>query len=225
MSKVVTRKFISTGEIVNVNLGFVPAYAEIRNANATAGTVAKLVYFNQNGDAQEFWEYAINDQGTAVALNITKKSSSGYVSAYNTVSAIGKQMICTFDDTGGAAEDLITCSVAADLPANGQSVKFVAGGGLPTTAPTALLNYYVIDSGVYGAGTFRISLTPGGSKVNFGSDGTPTNYFVNVSEAEPCVTGGKGLTISASFSADSDVIYVLAVQSDDDKNLGDSAVW
>jgi hypothetical protein len=225
MGQIKTGKFISTGEIVNLNLGFIPAYAEIRNANAAAGEVATLVYFNQNGDAQEIWEYCINDQGTAVAANILKKASAGYVSEYDTVT-IGNRKSCTFDDTSGAAEDLISCTLAADVPANNDIVKFVAGGGLPTTAPTALVNYHVIDSEVYGAGTFRISLTKGGAAVNFGSDGTPANYFFNVSNPDgPVVQGGKGLAISASFSDDSDVIFYVAIEADRDENLGDSANW
>lgn len=223
MGQVITKKFISTGSAVNVNLGFIPAYARVLNANAAADEVAVLEYFNQAGDASEFWYYAAN-AGGAVAAIITKKSADGYVSEYDTVSAAGQQKVCTFDYTGGAAEDLITCSVAADCPSNGQSVKFVESGGL-ATGLGELLNYYVIDSGTYGSGTFRISLTPGGSALAMSSDGTPTNYFINVSEAEPGVTGGKGITISASFSDDSDVIYVLAVEADVDQNAGDSADW
>lgn len=224
MGQVKTGKFISTGGIVNINFGFIPAYARFLNANAAVNEVMVLEYFNQNGDAQEFWKYAINDQGVTTAVDLIKKSSGGYVSEYNTTS-VGAQKVCTFDDTGGAAEDLITCANVADCPSNGQSVKFVASGGLPTTAPGERLNYYVIDSGTYGAGTFRISLTPGGSKVDFGSDGTPTNYFINISEAEPVITGGKGLTLAAAFSDDSDVIYYLAIEADNDENLGDSNDW
>lgn len=224
MGQIVTKKFISTGEIVNLNLGFIPAYARILNANAAADEVMVLEYFNQNGDAQEFWHYAVNAAG-AVAASSVKKSSAGYVSEYNTVS-IGNQRSCTFDDTAGAAEDLISCTNAAHCPINGDVLKFVASGGLPTTAPGERLNYYVIDSGTYGAGTFRISLTNGGSKITFGSDGTPPNYFINVSNPGVVdVVGGKGLTIAAAFSDDSDVLFVFAIEADIDQNAGDSANW
>lgn len=210
---------------MNHNIGFIPAHARYINANAAAGEVMILEYFNQNGDSMEFWQYCINDQGTAVAANIVKKASGGYLTAYDTVS-VGVQRSCTFDDTGGAAEDLITCTNAAHVPINGDVVKFVASGGLPTTAPGERLNYYVIDSETYGAGTFRISLTNGGSAITFGSDGTPSNYFINVSNPGVVdVVGGKGLTISASFSDDSDVIYFEAEEADRDQNLGDAADW
>lgn len=224
MGQIRTGKFISTGEAINLDLGFIPAWARFINASAAVNEVMVLEYWNQCGDAQEFWKYPINDQGSTTAVDFIKKSSGGYLSEYDTVSATGKQMVLTFDYTGGAAEDLLTCTTASQVPHNGQSVKFVESGGLPTGLGERL-NYYVIDSGTYGAGTFRISLTPGGSRVEFTSDGTPTNYFVNISEAEPGITGGKGLTISADFSDDSDVIYFIAIEADRDQNLGDSASW
>lgn len=228
MGQIKTGKFISTGEIVNIDFGFIPAYARFLNAMGAADEVMILEYFNHNGDAQEFWHYAANAAG-AVAAAITKKASGGYVSEYDS-SSIGVQRSCTFDDTGGAAADLITCTNAAHVPANGDVVKFVESGGLPSTAPTELLTYYVIDSEVYGAGTFRISrVAPGrGTQtvVDFGSDGTPANYFINVSNPGVVdVVGGKGLTLAAAFSDDSDVIYFIAIEADRDEDLGDSADW
>ena len=224
MGQIVTGKFIATGSAVNMDLGFIPAYARFFNANGAVNEVMLMEYFNLCGDAQEFWKYAINDQGTTTAVDLIKKASSGYVSEYDTV-GVGAQKSCTFDDTGGAAVDLITCTVAKDVPVDGDSVKFIESGGLPTTAPTELPNYYVIDSEVYGAGTFRISATPGGSAVDFGGDGTPANYFINVSKGEPIVTGGKGLTLSGTFGADGDVIFFVAIEADVDKNFGDAADW
>jgi hypothetical protein len=228
MGQIATRTFICTGSAMNLDLGFIPAYAEIRNANATAGEVAKLVYFNLNGDAKEFWEYCINDAGSAVAANITKNTGSGYVTEYDS-STIGDQKGVTFDYTGGAAEDLFTCSNAQDVPSNGDVIKLVESGGL-ATGLSELLNYYVIDSETYGAGTFRVSIVAPGrgltqSRVEFSSDGTPSNYFINLSKQEPGNVGGKGLTISASFQADSDVIFVYAVEADTDRDLGDAADW
>jgi hypothetical protein len=228
MAQSAFRKFISTGSAINVDLGFIPAKARIWNANATAGEVIILDYFNLAGDAHEFWTYCINDAGTAVAADIVKKASGGYVSEYDS-STIGNQRVVTFDDTGGAAEDLMTCGTTSQCPINGDVIKLVESGGLPTNLDE-LANYYVIDSGVYGAGTFRISTTAPGrgtqSAVDFGSDGTPTNYFINVSNPGVAdVVGGMGLTISASFSDDSDVIYLEAWEGDTDMDLGDSANW
>lgn len=224
MGQIKTGKFISTGAAINHNLGFVPAWAKYINHNAAADEVAVIEYFDQLGDSHDLWYYGAN-AGGAVAQTILPHTSGGYLTEYNTVS-VGVQRSCTFDDTGGAAEDLITCTNAAHVPINGDVVKFVASGGLPTTAPGERLTYYVIDSETYGAGTFRIALTPGGSAITFGSDGTPTNYFINVSNPGIVdVVGGKGLTISASFSDDSDVISFIAIEADRDENLGDSADW
>lgn len=227
MGQIKTGTFISTGAAINHDLGFIPAYAKYMNANAAADEVAVLEYFNQAGDAKEFWYYAAN-AGGAVAQIITKNTGSGYLSEYDSVS-VGAQKSCTFDDSGGAAADLITCTTATDVPANGDVVKFVESGGLPTNL-SELANYYVIDSETYGAGTFRVSATSSqkGTQTakDFGSDGTPANYFVNVSNpAAVDVTGGKGLTISASFSDDSDVIFFIAIEADRDQDLGDSADW
>lgn len=223
MGQIATRTFIATGAAMNLELGFIPAYARILNANAAAGEVMVLEYFNLNGDSKEFWHYCINDQGTAVAANIVKKASSGYLAEFDTSRVQGLKGV-TFDYTGGAAEDLFTCSVAAQVPANGDKVKFVESGGL-ATGLSELINYWVIDSEKYGAGTFRVSLTKGGSAVAMTSDGTPSNYFINLSKAEPVVKGSKGLTISASFQADSDVLFVFAVEADTDRDLGDAVNW
>ena len=230
MGQIKTGKFISTGSAVNLNLGFIPAWAKIINHNAAADEVAVLEYWNQLGDSKDLWYYNAN-AGGAVAQIILPHTSGGYLTEYDTVS-VGKTKACTFDDTGGAAEDLITCTNgAADLPKNGDVVKFAAAGGaLPTTAPTALPNYFVIDSGKYSATTFRIStVSPDSGKaqtvVDFGGDGGACT-FINVSNPGAVdVIGGKGLTISASFSDDSDVISFIAIEADRDEDLGDSANW
>jgi len=220
--QVKTGTFIATGSDVNLDLGFIPAYARFFNANAAANEVIIMDYFNLAGDAKEFWTYVINDAGSTTAASIVKNSSGGYLSEYDSVTAAPPKHVCTFDYTGGAAEDLITCSVAADCPSNGQTVKFVEDGGL-ATGLTELINYYVINSGTYGSGTFQVSLTPGGSAVEMSSDGTPTNYFRNMSESVPNQVGGKGLTVDSSFAADGDVVFYVAMQADRDEDLGDAA--
>lgn len=229
MGQIAIRKFISTGAAVNINLGFIPAYARILNANVAADEVGVLEYFNQAGDASEFWHYAANAAG-AVAAIITKKATDGYVSEYNSVS-IGNQRSVTMDATGGAAENLLTCTNAAHVPKNGDVVKFVEGNSDIAAGLSELINYYVIDSEVYGAGTFRVStVDPGRGETQtvhaLSDDGTPANYFINVSNPGVAdVVGGKGLTLSASFSDDGDVIFVFAVEAETDKNMGDSANW
>lgn len=227
MGQIKTGKFISTGDAVNLDLGFIPAYAKIVNHNAAADEVAVLEYWNQLGDSKDLWYYNAN-AGGAVAQTILPHTSGGYLTEYDTVS-VGVQKVLTFDDTGGAAVDLCTCGTASDCPINGDVLKLVEGGTLPTNLDE-LTNYYVIDSGTYGAGTFRISTTSpqkgAQSAKDFGSDGAATNYFINVSNpGEADITGGKGLTISASFSDDSDVITFVAIEADRDQDLGDSVNW
>jgi len=227
MGQIATRRFIANGSAINLDFGFIPAYSKILNAAAAVDEVMILEYFNLCGDAQEFWHYPVNDQGTTTAVSIVKKASAGYVSEYDSVS-VGENQIVTFDYTGGAAEDLMTCSNAQDEPDNGDVIKFVESGGLAASL-SETTTYYAIDCGTYGAGTFRVSTTSPQngtqSRVEITSDGTPTNYFKNLSKGEPIVAGGKGITLSASFMDDGDVIYVYAVEADTDQNLGDSASW
>lgn len=228
MGQFKNKKFIATGAIINVNLGFIPAYAVVMNDDAADTEIWKLEYLNSFGDSKELWHYKINNDGGDDVNTPVKKTSGGHISEYNTSSGGGKQKVVTFDDTGGAAEDLLTCGTVSQVPANGDVVKFVESGGLPTNLDE-LTSYYVIDSEVYGPGTFRISATSpqkgAQSAVDLGSDGTPTNYFVNESKAEPAVTGGKGITIAAAFASDGDVLHVLAWEGDTDTNDGDAANW
>jgi len=227
MGQIATRTFISDGNAANIDIGFIPAYAKILNANAAVNEIVAMEYFNLGGDAKEFAKYIINDQGTTTALDVVKQTGSGYISEYDTV-AVMENRVCTFDYTGGAAEDLFTCGNAQDEPINGDVIKFVESGGL-ATGLSETTTYYAIDCGTYGAGTFRVSTTSpqkgAQSRVEFTSDGTPTNYFKNLSKGEPVVYGGKGITISGSFMDDGDVIFIYAVEADTDQNLGDAASW
>jgi hypothetical protein len=223
MGQLAIRKFTATGAAINLNLGFIPAYALVINDNAADTEIWKLEYLNQFGDAKELWHYMINNDGGDDVDTPVKKSSGGYIAEYDSTT-IALRPGVAFDYTGGAAEDLFTCSNAAQVPADNDKVKFVAGGGL-ATGLSALLNYWVINSGVYGAGTFQISLTKGGTAVEMTSDGTPPNYFINLSQLQPVVAGGKGITISASFAADGDVLHVIAWEADTEFDLGDAADW
>lgn len=226
MGQIKTGKFIGTGAAINLDLGFIPAYARIHNMNAGAGEVFTLEYFNQNGDSAETWIYCINDAGSAVAADRVKKASGGYLAEYDSVS-VGNQKSVTFDAAGGAAANLITCSTASDVPANGDVLKFVDGGDI-AAGLNELSVYYVIDSETYGSGTFRVSTTSpqtgaAQSAAALTDDGSGSNYFINVSNSQEAdVTGGKGLTISASFQSDSDVLYFIAIEADRDQNLGDA---
>jgi hypothetical protein len=227
MGQIKTGKFISTGAAINHNIGFVPAYAKYQNHNAAADEVAVIEYWNQMGDSKDVWYYNAN-AGGAVGQIILPHASGGYLTEYDSVS-VGNQKSVTFDASGGAASNLITCSTASDVPANGDVLKFVDGGDI-AAGLNELSNYYVIDSETYGAGTFRVSTTSpqkgAQSAVDLSDDGSGSNYFINVSNPlEADVVGGKGLTISASFSDDGDVISYVAIEADRDEDLGDSANW
>jgi hypothetical protein len=222
MGQIQIVKFTSDGNAYNLDLGFIPAWARVINLNAADTEVYECEYFNQFGDSKEIWKYMItNDNGGDVATPV-KKSSGGYISEYDSA-RVGQLRTVTFDYTGGAAEDLLTAGNAAHCPAENDKIKLVASGGL-ATGLSALLNYWVVNSGTYGAGTFQVALTKGGTAVEFTSDGTPTNYFINLSQQAPNIDGGKGITISASFMEDGDVIQVLAVEADRERDLGDVTV-
>ena len=227
MGQLSVRKFTATGSAINLDLGFIPAIAEVINVNAADTEVWKLEYFNQFGDSAEIWHYMINNDGGDDVDTPVKKASGGYIAEYDSVS-VGEIQIVTFDFTGGAAEDLFTCANTGDEPDNGDVIKFVESGGL-ATGLSETTTYYAIDCGTYGAGTFRVSTTSpqkgAQSRVEFTTDGTPTNYFKNLSKGEPMVTGGKGLTISASFASDGDILLVKAWEADTDMNAGDAADW
>jgi len=209
MGQIVTKHFEADGNAVNLNLGFIPSYVRVTNFMAADTEVAAIEWFKEMGDAVEIW-WNNSDTGEQ---NFVPKSSGGYISAYD-ASQVGVRKSCTFDYTGGAMEDLVTC--AGHGYVDGEAVKFVAGGGL-ATGLSALKIYYVRDVTL---NTFRVSETRGGAVAEMTSDGTPPNYVFSIDNL-PEMPGGKGITIAAAFMDDSDEIYVLAMEADRDMDEGD----
>ena len=221
MSKKYGGKFISDGNSYNLVLpGGVPDKFRVQNMDAAVTEIAVLEWIYGMGDAQEV-QYDRFLAGTSAGDFFLKKASGGLVSAFAPGTIVGNRKSVTFDDTGGASEDLITCVDAAghDLK-NGEKVMFVASGGLPTNV-SALSQYYVIDAT---ATTFRISATKGGTAFGFGSDGTAPNYVISVDNMTLGGKGsGSGVTIDTAFMDDGDTIYWEAEYFDEYMDLGDVA--
>lgn len=215
MNQIRTGHFEADGGAHNLVLGFVPRYLKVTNVTAADTEVWELEWYREMGAAQEIWKYKLNNDGGDDIDSPVKKASGGYLTAYDT-SVVGVRKSCTFDDTGGASADLITCT--GHGYSNGEKVKFVEDGGLPTNLNDRTA-YYVIDAA---ASTFRISATKGGSAVDFGSDGTPSNYVFSLDNLGE-MAGGAGVTIAAAFMDDGDEIYYFAVAPDRDVDHGDIA--
>lgn len=218
--KILIGKFTSDGNAYNLNLGVTPDYIKIINTAAAVTEIAVLEWFYGMGDAMEV-QYDKFLAGTSAGDFFLKKASGGLVSAWNPGAVVGDRKSVTFDDTGGASEDLITCTAAAGHGLkNGEKVMFVASGGLPTNV-SALSQYYVIDAT---ATTFRISATKGGTAFGFGSDGTAPNYVFSTDNMDlGSDDSGKGVTIAATFVDDGDVVYYIAFVADKYTDHGDVA--
>ncbi len=218
--KILIGKFTSDGNAYNLNLGVTPDWIKVINTSASVTDVAVLEWFYGMGDAAEI-QYDKFLAGTSAGDFMLKLSSGGLISAWNPGVVVGDRKSVTFDDTGGASEDLITCTAAAGHGLkNGEKVMFVASGGLPTNV-NARTQYYVIDAT---ATTFRISATKGGSAVDFGSDGTAPNYVFSTDNMDlGSDDAGKGVTLSGTFMDDNDVIYYIAFVADKYTDHGDVA--
>ena len=200
-------RLVSGGAAINLDLGGYPDYFKVVNENAAVTEVAVLEYIRGMGDGYEV-QYDKFLAGTSAGDFFLKQSGSGYLDTWDSGVVVGEQMSVTFDDTGGAKEDLLTVAAGHGLRVN-DLVQFVESGGLPTNLDE-LTRYYVVD--VPSSTTFRISATLGGSVVDLGSDGTPSNYVINCNAATlGSSSAGKGVTISASFSDDGDTLWYMAV--------------
>lgn len=218
MGKIRTGHFESDGNAYNLMLGFAPSYFTMINANAAVGEVFKVEWFgDEMGDAQEIQHTVLADNGSTGNLSLDFVSSGGSCATYS-AKVVGDRKSVTFDDTGGASEDLITATAAAGHGfSDGEKIKFVASGGLPTNL-SATTHYYVIDAT---ATTFRVALTKGGSAVDFGSDGTAPNYAYSLDNI--VVVGGEGVTIATGFVDDGDEVWFMAIEADKNEDLGDVA--
>lgn len=218
MGKIRMGHFESDGNAYNLMLGFAPSYFMMMNAAAVAGEVFKVEWFgSEMADSKEIQHKVLVDNGVTGNLSLDYVASGGNCATYSG-KVIGDRQSVTFDDTGGTAVDLITFTAAKGNPfVNGEKVRAVASGGLPTNL-TETTNYYVIDAT---ATTCRISLTRGGSAVDFGSDGTPPNYLYSIDNL--VITGGEGVTIATGFVDDGDEVWWMAIEADKNEDLGDVA--
>jgi hypothetical protein len=145
-------------------------------------------------------------------------SSSGGSVSTSARRELGEQKGVTFDFTGGASEDLITCTEAAGHGlSNGDQVRFVESGGL-ATGLSEVVTYYVINAT---ATTFQVSLTKGGSAVEFTSDGTAPNFVKSLTDF--VIVGGDGFTLAAAFMDNGDEVWYHAYEADQVVDHGDQA--
>ena len=218
MGKIRTGHFESDGNAYNLMIGFAPSYFMMMNAAAVAGEVFKVEWFgSEMENSKEIQHKVLADNGTTGNLSLDYVSSGGNCATYSS-KVIGNRKSVTFDDTGGTSEDLITAAAAAGHGfVNGEKIKLVASGGLPTNL-SATTHYYVINAT---ATTFRISTTKGGTAVDFGSDGTAPNYAYSLDNL--VIAGGEGVTIATGFVDDGDEVWWLAIEADKNEDLGDVA--
>lgn len=105
---------------------------------------------------------------------------------------LNNQVSCTFDDS----TDYITAT--AHGLSNDDIVELEEDGGLPANL-SENVPYFVINKT---DNTFQISLTSGGSAIDFGSDGTLSNYFrkLTFQTASAVVTANNQRTLGSSIN-------------------------
>lgn len=79
MSLIKTGKFVATGDDVILDLGFIPDYLKLFNANAAAGEVAVIEWFNQLGKTKEFQTVIIADDGSTGNKNFVYNEASAEI--------------------------------------------------------------------------------------------------------------------------------------------------
>jgi hypothetical protein len=84
MSQILTGHFEADGGEHDLNLGFVPDYIMIVNANAATGEVAKIeCWLDEDVDDYSFQTVIIADNGSTSGTNWQRVTSNGYLSEYD----------------------------------------------------------------------------------------------------------------------------------------------
>ncbi|MBI9081493.1 MAG: hypothetical protein JEY79_17345 [Pseudodesulfovibrio sp.] len=218
MGQIITGSFTSDGNAANLILGFVPDRIQLINANAADTEVMMLDWFKLMGDSKEIWHYIQDNDAGGDVTTPAKQASDGYVAEYNE-STVGNYKSVTFDEAGGAADDLFTVSAGHGF-VEGEKVRLVESGGLATGLSEGTTYYvkYLTPT------TFQVALTSGGTAVAMTGDGTAPNYVFsldNLKTSYGIAPGGQGVTISGTFMGDGDVIYFEAVQADRSIEFGE----
>lgn len=170
---------------------------------------------------------AVRDNHFAGLSNVSSRDESGLAAALRGIlieaakDRIGKQntinlvdnsggtagVVATFDFTGGAFEDLVTVSGGIDMQTGEGPFRLIESGGLPTGLDDST-DYYCIRKS---ATTMQLASSKlnalAGTRVEFTSDGTPTNYIGYVA-ARPALdasvdtgetTGATSATVNESL--------------------------
>ena len=85
MHETVTIKFQADGNPCNLELGFIPDFAEIYNLNAAYGSPFKIEWCPLFSEGREIWYNRISDNTATGAASIHYKTSGGYISSYQGV--------------------------------------------------------------------------------------------------------------------------------------------
>jgi len=213
--RMVRKHFEADGNVVNLDLGFVPTYCIVTNKGVSVDGLYKIEWDGaEAGDGVETWTYLMKNDGNDDVQSPVITASSGYVSEYDS-DLVGNRQSVVFDFTGGAAEDLFTVAAGHGY-VEGEKVRFVESGGLATGLSEDTVYYvkYLTPT------TFQVSLTSGGTAVAMTSDGTTPNYVFSIDNLETG-SGFKGITIAADFMSDGNEIYVTAFLADIDEDEGD----
>ena len=119
-------------------------------------------------------------------------------------SPINTGVACTFDFTGGAADDIVL-AVAHGL-ADGDKVVLKAGAGALPAELNDYTTYYVVNKA---DDYFQVSLTTGGSAVEFTDDGGAAFFYpINAAGvAQGAVTQSNVTKTVVSFAATNDDSY------------------
>ena len=119
-------------------------------------------------------------------------------------SPINTGVACTFDVTGGTAEDIV--EAVAHGFANGDKLVLKAGAGALPAELNDYTVYYVVNKA---DNYFQVSLTTGGSAVEFTDDGGAA-FFYPISAAgvaQGAVTQTSATKTVVSFAATNDDSY------------------
>jgi hypothetical protein len=110
---------------------------------------------------------------------------------------IATAVACTFDESGGAAENIVIS--ASHGLSNGDKIVLKAGAGALPAELNDYTVYYVVGAA---AGYFQVSYTSGGSAINFTDDGGACFWYpinaAGVAQGAKTQTSGTKTAISMS---------------------------
>lgn len=178
----------------------------------TADTPVKFTVIggdNANGTELMLTDGTVIESGSATkkfdlnTLYVVSVSTANKISIVEFLySAIGTAVACTFDHTGGAAENIVISNGHGF--ADGDKLVLKAGGGALPAELNDYTTYYVVGKTT---DYFQVALTSGGSAIDFTDDGGACFFYpIN---AAGCAQGARTQT-----SASKTLVSMVATTSD-----------